>query len=61
MLRIIHILELSKAEYPLQKLVEFLIPNSRIGRLNLSLIIKFVYFILIGAHYLICLWIWIGN
>jgi hypothetical protein len=60
-LRILHINELSKVGYPLQKLVEFAFPNSRIGRLNLSLIIKFLYFILIGAHYLICLWIWIGT
>lgn len=61
LLRILHIIELSKAEYPLQKIVEFLIPNSRIGRFNLSLVLKFGYFILIGAHYLICMWIWIGT
>ncbi len=25
------------------------------------LILKFVFLIVLGAHYLICIWIWIGN
>ena len=60
-LRILHILELEKARKPLEFALEIVLPNNRIGRLNLSAIIKFVYFILIGVHYLICLWILIGS
>ncbi len=60
-LRILHILELERAKKPLEYALEIVMPNNRIGRLNLSAIIKFVYFILIGVHYLICLWILIGS
>lgn len=60
-LRLLHVIEIGKTLYPLRTLVELVIPNSRIGRLNLSLVIKFLFFILVGAHYLICLWIWIGT
>ena len=59
--RVIHIIELRKVRYPLHTFVDLVMPNSRTGRLNLSLVIKFLYFILIGAHYMICLWLWIGT
>ena len=60
-LRGFHITELSKAKKPLEFALQVILPNNRIGRLNMNQIIKFAYFILIGVHYLICLWIWIGT
>jgi acetolactate synthase regulatory subunit len=60
-LRGFHIIEISKANKPLQLGLQVILPNNRSGRLNMNQIIKFVYFILICVHYLICLWIWIGD
>lgn len=61
MLRFLHIREVDKVSYPLQMFVERVMPYSRTGRLNLSLIIRFFYFILIAAHYFICLFMWVGT
>jgi hypothetical protein len=41
--------------------VELAIPHSRTGQINLSGVIKFFYFVLVGSHYFICIWMWIGN
>lgn len=60
-LRILHSHELSKSQYSLTVLLEKLFPNSRITRINIGSIIKFGYSILLGVHYIVCLWIWIGD
>ena len=60
-LRFLHIREVNKLSYPLQIFVELVFPYSRTSRLNLSLIVRFFYFIIVAAHYFICLWIWVGT
>lgn len=61
LLRLFHIHEIAKAKYPLQVVIGKLMPNSRIGRLNLTLTVEFFYFIFMGVHFVVCLWEWTGE
>ena len=60
-LRGFHILELQRANPPLKAFLLQILPSDRNSRENLSFMLKFVYGTLLWVHYLICLWIWIGN
>ncbi len=60
-MRGLHVNEIHKANKLTEFVLTFLLPNNRAWRFNISQIIKFIYFILIGVHYLICLFIWIGD
>lgn len=60
-LRFLHIHEINKSRYPLNTTYTMLFPNSRINRINLHSIISFGYLALLIIHYMVFLWIWIGD
>jgi hypothetical protein len=60
-LRFLHIHEISKSRYLLSTTYTMLFPNSRINRINLHSIISFGYLALLIVHYMVFVWIWIGD